>query len=118
MRNCLLAVITLAFLSGGNAIGQTPGAAQKYFRQGNKDLAQGNLESAIENYSRAIEFSSRLTKPDSSNSFAATEANNIRVIDPITAHAYTNRGIVRYRRHDLDGAISDFSAAIRISPLA
>src|SRR6185436_2324453 len=101
---------------------QTPASAQKYFQQGVKNLADGNLAMAFENYSRAIEISSRLDSRSlkSSNLAAASnfdrfsEVDNVTVIDPFTAYAYTNRAIVRYRQNDVDGAIADFNAALRI----
>jgi len=41
---------------------------------------------------------------------------HVGAVDPFTAMAYTNRGIVRYRKGDIDGAISDVDKALRIDP--
>src|SRR6187401_917089 len=124
MRYSRLTVITiLLVISCVDAPAQTPAAAQKYFQQGVKNFAEGNLGIAFENYSRAIEISSHLDslKPASSdplkaNKLTSSEAERVTVIDPFTAVAYTNRGLVRHQQNDLDGAIADFNAAIRISP--
>src|SRR6185312_11958498 len=73
----------------------------------------------------AIAISSRLDRPKQIASDPLTVANRfdsagaadrVTVIDPFTAVAYANRGVVRYWQHDFDGAIADFNAAIRISP--
>ncbi len=42
-----------------------------------------------------------------------TEAIRIK---PDYADAYTNRGVVRYHKGDLDGAVKDYAEAIRIKP--
>jgi tetratricopeptide (TPR) repeat protein len=38
-------------------------------------------------------------------------------LDPVSALAYTNRGIARRRAGDIDGAIADYTKAIEIDPL-
>jgi tetratricopeptide (TPR) repeat protein len=90
---------------------------------GSKKLRGRKPRVAFENYSRAIEISSHLDsgKPASSdplraNKLASSDTGRVTVIDPFTAVAYTNRGLVRHQQNDLDGAIADFNAAIRISP--
>ena len=118
------AVTTLVlFVAALATQAQTSDAARRYFNQGVKDLAEGNLEVAFENYSRAIELSSRLDSPKKSghglvrtNNLDSADTDRISVVDPFTAVAYTNRGIVRNRQNDLDGAIADFNAALRINP--
>ena len=102
-----------------NAQAQTPNSAKRFFQHGQKSFAEGNLEGAFEDYSRAIEISSRLDsrKTAPTDLFRpANSADNVTVIDPFTANAYTNRGVVRYQQHYLDEAMADFNAAIRISP--
>jgi len=125
MRYSRFAVSTiLLVISSVVTQGQTPAAARKYFQQGVKNVAEGNLGTAFENYSRAIEISSRLDsrKPapsdllQANNLATASDAERVTVIDPFTAIAYTNRGLVRHQQNDIDGAIADFNAAIRISP--
>src|SRR6266498_4137805 len=111
----------------GNAIvqAQTPGSAANYYNHGLKLFEKGDLDGAIEDYTRAIEISSRLTpsKRDRAASWSNTnkfdssaEADRITVIDPLTAMAYTNRGIARFRKGDIDGANADLDQAIRINP--
>src|ERR1700730_2084967 len=104
---------------------QTPDSAKKYYDHGARQFEKGDLDGAIEDYTRAIEISSRLnpTKRDLTGSWINTnrfdssaEADRITVIDPFTAMAYTNRGIVRFRKRDIDGAIADLDQAIRINP--
>ena len=108
-----------------NARAQTPSSAKRFFEHGQKNFAGGNLEAAFEDYSRAIEISSRLDARGNSPSDLLSAANefnsrsaldHVSVIDPFTAIAYTNRGVVRYRQHFIDNAMADFNAAIRISP--
>src|SRR5262249_60225117 len=41
---------------------------------------------------------------------------HLTVVDPLTAKAYTSRGIARLDKHDLDGAMSDLNQAIAIHP--
>src|ERR1700730_6085826 len=104
---------------------QTPASAQNYYNNGIKQFEKGNLDGALEDYTRAIEISSRLapTKRDRAVSWSNTnrfdlcaESDRITLIDPFTAWAYTNRGIVRYRKGDTAGAIADLDQAIRINP--
>src|SRR5205085_6980693 len=117
---CLLAI--LLFVPHASA--QTPRAALEHFKNGNKKLENGELGAAIEELSRAIEISSRLevsrsaSRSAQTNGFAHAEgdASGITVIDPLTAHAYTSRGLARYGQGDVDGAILDWNRAIAINP--
>jgi hypothetical protein len=112
MRYSRLTVLTiLLVISCVDAQAQTPAAAKKYFQQGAKNFAEGNLGVAFENYSRAIEISLRLDSRKSdpldrlkaNNLATSSEAERVTVIDPFTAIAYTNRGIVRHQQNDFDG---------------
>lgn len=115
------AVIALVLSTSVSVQPQTPEAAVNHFKNALKKTGNGDLDGAIEDYTRAIVLSSRLdanrsnsTRPG--NSFAETSTDNITVVDPFTANAYSNRGLARYQKGDLEGAIADLDQAIRIRP--
>jgi len=119
-RQTVPVVFILIFLAGVTVKSQTPASAAKYYEHGASKFERGDLDGALADYTRAIEISSHLSPAksrslSSANAFDAAEADRIGVIDPITARAYTNRGIVRLRKDDVDGAISDLDQAIRIN---
>ncbi len=105
---------------------QTPSSAIDHYEDGAKRLQRGDLDGAIEEFTKAISLSSHLdsnqptrsNEAPGANGFAASdrEANGIIVIDPFTANAYTSRGLARYRKGDVDGAIADYELAIQINP--
>src|ERR1700682_493696 len=110
-----LTLFILIFSSNVIVRAQTPASATNYYNHGVKLYAQGDLDGALEDYTRAIEIGSRLTPTkrdragsrNNTNGFdSAAEADRITAIDPFTAWAYTNRGIVRYRKGDTPGAIA------------
>src|SRR2546423_4277007 len=114
MRRCaiLFAIVSLWLPVTAFAQTQTPEAALNLFQNAVKKTKNGDLDGAIEDYTRAINLSSRFeTRKDSSNgsgnSFAAGDnsSEEITVVDPFTANAYTNRGLARYRKGDYAGAI-------------
>ena len=116
--------LLVVFLFVAHVSAQTPRAAIDHFKNGSKKLESGDLTGAIEELSWAIEISSRLdvnrgtAHKALANGFAETagDASGITVIDPFTAHAYTSRGLARYRQGDVDGAIMDLDRAITINP--
>ena len=119
--------ILLSLLFGNVLVeAQTPRAAVNYYERGNKRLYAGELEEAIGDFTKAIEISSRLGPANhrtdnplsGRNSLVASDgdADRITVIDPLTANAYTSRGVARYRKGDIDGAVADFDRAISIRP--
>ena len=122
-RRTVLTLIVLILLTGSVMQGQTPTSAVNHYQHGINNYQRGDLDGAIEDYTRAIELSSSLFPAKRSqthllnraNAFDAAAADHIIVIDPFTARAYTNRGIVLFRKGDLDGAISDFDQALRIN---
>src|SRR4051812_40440690 len=108
---CLLTFIILVIVA--IAAAQTPNAAVDHYRDGARKVSKGDLDGAIEDYSRAIAISSRF---GSANAATNAETKDVRVIDPFTANAYINRGVVLYRKGNLQEALTDFNAAIRIRP--
>lgn len=92
--------------------------------RGLKLYESGDYDAAIEAFNKAIDLTSRLTKPVSaktnlfppSSSDEASLADSIRVVDPRTAAALVNRGNVYFAKSDLDRAMQDYDAAIRIYP--
>jgi tetratricopeptide (TPR) repeat protein len=124
----LFFVLALTFSCFNFVQAQTPDAAINHFRNAEKKTAKGDLDGAIEDYSRAIVLSSSLQTRQpaariSGHSFTssdavdvADESSDIRVINPFTANAYNNRGLIRYRKGDYPGAMADYNDALRIRP--
>ena len=85
---------------------RTPDAAVNHFKSALKKSENGDFDSAIEDYTRAIRLSShfdtRKTSDRLGNSF--TDSDSITVIDPFTASAYSNRGLIRFKKGDYIGA--------------
>jgi tetratricopeptide (TPR) repeat protein len=110
---CCVSLLLMGLLLIHNIRAQSPERAIEYYNSGRKRHAEGNLEGAITDFTRAIELSSRLidNRDELANSF-----NKIRAVDPLTALAYTNRGLVLYRLKNLEGAITDCRRAIAINP--
>ena len=123
MRRCaiLFAVVSLWLPVTAFSQTRTPEAALNHFQNAEKKIDKGDLDGAIEDYTRAIRLSSHLDLSKSSNSrlgnsFTDYSAETITVIDPFTANAYNNRGLVRFKKGDYFGAIEDFNQALRIRP--
>ena len=130
MRRHVFSFAVLAFVlfSFVSTQAQTPDAAVNHFKNGLKLTERGEIDRAIEEYSEAIALSSRLDRRKkeaprvSISSFNGPDetldlsSQNIRVIDPFTAHAYNNRGLLRYQQQDYLGALEDYNAALRIKP--
>jgi tetratricopeptide (TPR) repeat protein len=128
-RTVFLFFVLALIISSFNSIhAQTPDAAINLFKNALKKTEKGDLDGAMEDYSRAIVLSSQLRTREpqariAGQSFASTDAVNIvddssdiRVIDPFTANAYNNRGLLRYRKGDYQGALADYNAALNIRP--
>src|SRR6266851_9100260 len=122
-RRMVLRILILILFTSVAGHGQTPASATNYYQHGINNFERGDLDGALEDYTRAIEISSRLfpakrspsRTPSSANAFDSAAADRITFIDPFTARAYTNRGVVLLRKGDVDGAISDFDRAIEIN---
>jgi tetratricopeptide (TPR) repeat protein len=124
----LFALLALIISSFSFIQAQTPDAAINLFKNAAKKTEKGDLDGAIEDYSRAIVLSSRLDTQKqparvSGHSFATSDgaatvddSSDITVINPFTANAYNNRGLLRYRKGDYTGALADYNEAIRIRP--
>ena len=119
-RSILFFVLPILVYCSSILKAQTPDSAVKYYQSAFKKLDKGDFDGAIADYTRAIILSSHLaaTKPGNFNagSFDTRETESITVVDPFTANAYCNRGVARYWKHDYEGAIADFSQAIKIRP--
>jgi len=110
-----LSVFALTLSIHVSAPAQTPEAAVNNFKNALKKAGNGDLDGAIEDYTRAITLSSRVettkTSSRSGNSFSSgTEVSsdsNIVIVDPFIANAYSNRGLARYEKGDLEGALED-----------
>ena len=100
---------------------RTPDAALNHFKDALKKGGNGDFDGAIEDYTRAIRLSSHFdTSKDSDkrlgNSLTDYSTEGVTVIDPFTANAYNNRGLARFRKNDLTGAVEDFNEALKIRP--
>src|SRR5215510_14562739 len=97
---------------------QTPREAIEHYNRARGRYAKGDIDGAIADYTRAIEISSRLANDNRKAGFneMASAFDDIRVVDPFTAFAYANRGLMRYYKGDYDGAIEDTNRAIAINP--
>src|SRR5215217_3023978 len=123
MRRCALLFAFVSLCLPIAAFGQTrtPEAAVNHFNNATRKINGGDLDGAIEELTRAIGLSSHLEGFNNSsrslaNSFNDYSAEEIKVIDPFTANAYNNRGLVRYKKNDFLGAIEDYEEALRIRP--
>ena len=125
MRSFMITLVVAAFLLCFATItaAQTPSSAISLYKHGTSKLNKNDLDGAIQDFTKAIELSSRFgpAKADQGSRFGndlttEAEAANITVVDPLTANAYSNRGVARMRKGDFEGAIQDFGRAIRIRP--
>jgi tetratricopeptide (TPR) repeat protein len=115
----LLTIITVRSLT----YAQTPEAARNAFREGMKTYEQGDLNSALRLFTRAIELSSHpnLSKAELRTSWtnsleSGRDTSVITIVDPFVADAYLWRGVIYYRKRELNEASADFNQALRISP--
>ena len=119
-RALLFAVVSLSLPVTVFSQTGTPEAAINHFKDAVKKIDGGDLDGAIEDYTRAITLSSHLSSRNSNsrlkNSFSDYSTDSVTVIDPFTANAYNNRGLVRYKKQDYAGAIEDYDQALRIRP--
>ncbi|HEU0252871.1 MAG TPA: hypothetical protein VFR12_07530, partial [Pyrinomonadaceae bacterium] len=108
-----IAVVSLTLSLNVSSAAQTSEAAVNNFKNALKKAGNGDLDGAIEDYTRAIRLGSRVdsgkSKSNASgNSFASgaetSSDNEVVVVDPFIANAYSNRGLARYQKGDLEGA--------------
>jgi len=121
----LFLVVCAASSSLSNSLvqAQTRNGALSQYNSGSRKLLKGDLDGAIHDLTNSIDISSRPWSAKSThqtdsaevNSFA-DDTNGITIVDPLTAVAYTNRGLARYRKGDVEGALADWDLAIRINP--
>ncbi|AOF92279.1 tetratricopeptide repeat protein [Sinorhizobium sp. RAC02] len=111
----------------GRAIAVAPGFADAYWRRGKANILYGrNLPAALKDVNEAIrldasqaEFyvtrasiSSWLGEPDA----AFADLNQALSYDPRSVHALTNRGLFYLNEGDTARALTDFDAALQLSP--
>src|SRR5262249_54536636 len=102
-------------------LAQAPRAAHDHFNRGSSLYQKGDFEGAIADFTKAIEISSRPGDRGRTDDWwgkigPATSFDKVRVLDPLAAAAYANRGLARYRLRDYEGAIADCDRAIAINP--
>src|SRR5262245_9423053 len=112
-RRIANAALALSFLAY-TIQAQAPRAAYDQLNRGNSQYQKGDLEAAIASFTKAIEISSSLDNGAGSGDWkkglrpeeAIANFNKVGVIDPLTAIAYSNRGLARFQMRDYEGAIS------------
>src|SRR5215510_4976303 len=113
------AAITIKILAAP-CLAQAPRAAQDHFNRGHSLYQKGDFEGAIADFTKTIEISSRLDNRNWQGGAgfggAATNFDKVRVLDPLAAAAYANRGLARFKLGDYEGAIADCDRAIAINP--
>ena len=93
-------------------------------KRGVKSFERGDYDSAIAYFTRAIELSSRLAARPSDavrknfleNDSTTLDAEQVTVLDPLTAIAYTGRGKAYFAKGDFEKAVSDYDHALTITP--
>ena len=120
----LLLLFASICLVSHQSYAQTPSAAIRYYKAGDKKMQNGEWLEAVEDYTKAIEISSRPnstkwqnTQSTSSNQF--DNSSEVTIVDPFTAYAYTSRAAAYIHLREFDAAIADCEKALRIpdSPL-
>src|SRR5262245_35835926 len=117
------AALALSLLSAP-CLAQAPRAAHDHFNRGGSLYQKGDYEGAIADFTKAIEISSRLDNRGRADDWkrntgfggAASNFDNVKVLDPLAASAYVNRGLARYQLRDYEGAIADCNRALAINP--
>lgn len=107
MKTCLI-LLALSLLPVTCAA-QSIRAAEQFNQRGVRLFEQGDLDGAIAEFDHLLELVSTF----------GTNRNNaatIAIVDPRAAHAYSNRGVARHNKGDLEGAKADFDRALRINP--
>lgn len=122
---CALIPILLALLTLTTQA-QSPPEAQSRFERGRERFSKGDFDGAISDFTRAIIISQHRKGRNvpqaqgwnGEGHFASEIATpgQIVFIDRITAAAYANRALARYRKGDLEGAILDCDRALAINP--
>ena len=124
MQRCrIVLLLGLLALSSLEVAAQTSRSTQECFKRGMARYEKGDYTGALDDYTRAIELSSRLGQPKPAGDWRtvadgrkASEFDGVRVLDPLTAQAYANRGLVRFRLGDYEGAVQDCNRALAIEP--
>lgn len=117
----LLAILIFSSL----IFGQDYRKADELNDQGLRLYESGDYDAALKAFNRSIEIVSGLSrKPKVNKSSLASSAeladfalvDQVRVVDPRTAIALSNRGNVYFAKSQLDRALEDYNDAIRILP--
>lgn len=96
---------------------QDPRSAQMWFASALKKNTAGDAAGAIRDLTKAIESNSGLGAASPfARSAAAGERRPVVVVDTLNASAHYNRGVLRSRTGDWEGALADYSVAIQIDP--
>jgi tetratricopeptide (TPR) repeat protein len=97
------------------AEGQSPPGAVDAYNRAAACYKKGDIDGAIVELTQAIEISSRPGIPRS-GAAGAFYFEKIKVLDPLTAAAYSNRGLMRFLKRNFDGAIKDCTEGLKINP--
>src|SRR5262245_34882626 len=115
-RQYIVSTLLAFCISASLGYAQSRDAANDCYERASSHYKKGNLDAAIAEFTRAIELSSHLVKPGRNlgQMEAAFNFDRVRVLDPIAARAYANRGMIRFLKRDYDSAIDDCNRAIEI----
>src|SRR5688572_3966108 len=103
---------------------QSSRAAKELYNRGQQRYTKRDLNGALADFTKVIELSSRPGGSASQRSrewqakadLQADASEQITLIDPLAAAAYTDRALVRFHQGDVEGAIADCDRAIAIDP--
>ena len=111
-----------------HAIALVPNLAEPYYNRGEAKTVRGYFEGAVADYNRSIALNTKddardyyrraLAKDQRGDPYSEVMADFDRAldIDPDLEEARYNRGVVKWNRGDLDGAIADFDRSRHPDP--
>ncbi len=86
---------------------------EAYINRGNTKSEKGDLDGALVDYDKALEINPDYEEAINNPSFSLF---GDRISKPEYAQVYNNRGNVKFRKGELDGALADFAKAIALYP--
>src|SRR5262245_50106982 len=115
-RSVILLILALLLcIFSSIAGGQSPASSVDAYNRAAACYNKGDIDCAIAEFTRAIVISSRPGNPRR-GATGVFNLDQVKVLDPLTAAAYSNRGLMRFLKRDFDGAIDDCTRALEINP--
>jgi tetratricopeptide (TPR) repeat protein len=120
------AAIDTAIAEFTTAVRRDPNSSCSYFNRGLAYEHKGSLKQAYRDYSSAIRLSPNFTRPRISRGrivlynyelpeLAVADFDAVLAGDSTNASVYLDRGRARKAVHDMSGAVSDFTQALRLA---